>query len=128
MRLLENKEGLPWSAYVGVAGMPGMYTFSQSCGEGSAQIAYLNLGRTAYHAWKEYSSAKKGETAFVTAGAGPVGSAVIQIAKAEGLKVIASAGSEEKVEFLKSIGADVAFNYKTTKTAEVLEKEGPIDM
>ena len=86
------------------------------------------LGRTAYHGWKEYSEAMKGEIAFVTAGAGPVGSAVIQIAKAEGLKVIASAGSEEKVEFLKSIGADVAFNYKTTNTAEVLEKEGPVDM
>ena len=29
---------------------------------------------------------------------------------------------------MKDIGADIAFNYKTTKTAEVLEKEGPIDM
>lgn len=29
---------------------------------------------------------------------------------------------------MKEIGADVAFNYKTTKTYEVLEKEGPIDM
>jgi hypothetical protein len=29
---------------------------------------------------------------------------------------------------MKDIGADVAFNYKTTSTAEVLEKEGPIDM
>lgn len=29
---------------------------------------------------------------------------------------------------MKDIGADVAFNYKTTKTADVLEKEGPIDM
>ena len=53
---------------------------------------------------------------------------VIQIAKAQGLKVIGSAGSEEKVQFMKDIGADVAFNYKTTSTAEVLEKEGPIDM
>ncbi|KAK7691642.1 hypothetical protein QCA50_005041 [Cerrena zonata] len=107
LRVLENKENLPWSAYVGVAGMP---------------------GRTAYHAWKEYSSAKKGEIVFVTAGAGPVGSAVIQIAKAEGLKVIASAGSEEKVAFLKSIGADVAFNYKTANTSEILSEAGPIDI
>ena len=53
---------------------------------------------------------------------------VIQIAKAQGLKVIGSAGSEEKVQFIKDIGADVAFNYKTTSTTEVLEKEGPIDM
>jgi len=29
---------------------------------------------------------------------------------------------------MKDVGADVAFNYKTTSTAEVLEKEGPIDM
>ena len=55
-------------------------------------------------------------------------STVVQIAKAEGLKVIASAGSEDKVEFLREIGADVAFNYKTTKIAEVLAKEGPINM
>ena len=48
-RILENKENLPWSAYVGVAGMP---------------------GQTAYCAWKEFAFAKKGETVFVTAGAG----------------------------------------------------------
>lgn len=59
---------------------------------------------------------------------GPVGSFVIQLAKQAGLKVIASAGTEDKVTFLKSIGADVAFNYKTTNTSEVLEKEGPINM
>ena len=53
---------------------------------------------------------------------------VIQIAKSQGLKVIGSTGSEEKVQFMKDIGADVTFNYKTTSTAEVLEKEGPIDM
>ncbi|KAI0772918.1 NAD-P-binding protein [Trametes elegans] len=106
-RVIENKEGLPWSAYVGVVGMP---------------------GETAAYAWKEYAKAKKGEVAFVTAAAGPVGATVVQLAKADGLKVIASAGSDEKVEFIKSIGADVAFNYKTTDTNKVLEKEGPIDV
>lgn len=104
---LENKEKLPWSYYVGVCGMP---------------------GKTAYHAWHEYSQVKKGETVFVTAGAGPVGSFVIQLAKLDGCKVIASAGSDEKVEYIKSLGADVAFNYKTTNTLEVLEKEGGIDI
>lgn len=53
---------------------------------------------------------------------------VIQLAKADGLRVIASAGSDEKVQFLKEIGTDVAFNYKTQNTAEILEKEGPINM
>ncbi|OSD00543.1 NAD-P-binding protein [Trametes coccinea BRFM310] len=102
-----KEEGLPWSAYVGIAGMP---------------------GETAVYAWKEYAHAKKGETVFVTAGAGPVGATVIQLAKADGLKVIASAGSDEKVAFMREIGADVAFNYKTVNTRKVLEKEGPINI
>ncbi|KAJ7493036.1 hypothetical protein B0H11DRAFT_2172184 [Mycena galericulata] len=104
---LEKNSSLPWTVYTGAAGLP---------------------GKTAYMGWKEYSHAKKGETAFVTAGAGPVGSMVIQLAKRDGLKVIASAGSDEKVEFLRSIGADVAFNYKTTDTREVLAREGPVDI
>jgi len=107
LRVLENKEGLPWSVYVGVGGMP---------------------GQTAHHAWKEFASPQKGDVVFVTAGAGPVGATVIQIAKAEGLKVIASAGSAEKVDFIKKIGADVAFNYKTEKTLDVLKREGPINI
>ena len=53
---------------------------------------------------------------------------VVQLAKREGLKVIACAGSDEKIQFMKDIGADVAFNYKTTSVAEVLQKEGPINM
>ncbi|KAI0088197.1 hypothetical protein BDY19DRAFT_949522 [Irpex rosettiformis] len=106
-RVIKNEENFPWTVYTGVLGMPGL---------------------TAYCAWKEYSRAKKGEVAFITTAGGPVGSFVVQLAKADGLKVIASAGSEEKVEFVKNLGADVVFNYKTTNTADVLEKEGPIDV
>ncbi|KAJ6571121.1 hypothetical protein B0H19DRAFT_909487, partial [Mycena capillaripes] len=53
---------------------------------------------------------------------------VIQLARQAGVKVIASAGSDKKVALLKFIGADVAFNYKSTETREVLNKEGPIDI
>ena len=53
---------------------------------------------------------------------------VVQLAKAAGCKVIASAGSDEKVAYVSSLGADVAFNYKTTDTNEVLKKEGPINV
>ncbi|KAG8744070.1 hypothetical protein FRC10_010855 [Ceratobasidium sp. 414] len=66
-----------------------------------------------------------GETIYVSTGAGPVGSPA---QKAAGLKVIASAGSDDKVEYLKSIGVDIAFNYKKTKIPDVLAKEGPIDI
>jgi hypothetical protein len=107
LRVFENPYKLPWSTFIGVLGM---------------------AGQTAYVAWKEYSKAKKGEIAIVSGGAGAVGSLVIQLAKMDGLKVIASAGSEEKVAFMKQVGADVAFNYKTTSTNETLEKEGPIDI
>jgi threonine dehydrogenase-like Zn-dependent dehydrogenase len=55
-------------------------------------------------------------------------SVVAQLAKAKGLKVIASAGSDDKVDFMKSIGVDVAFNYKKDSVADVLGKEGPIDI
>lgn len=56
-------------------------------------------------------------------------SAVVQIAKSEGLRVIASAGSDEKVAFAKELGADIAFNYKTKDTKEALaEVEGGIDI
>ena len=53
---------------------------------------------------------------------------VIQLAKKNGMKVIGSAGSAEKVQFMKECGADVAFNYKEENTAEILKKEGPVDM
>lgn len=44
------------------------------------------------------------------------------------LKIIASAGSPEKLEVLKESGADVVFNYKTANLDEVLVDHGPIDM
>lgn len=56
-------------------------------------------------------------------------SVVCQIAKAEGLKVIASAGSPDKVDYLRNeLGVDVAFNYKTEALDEVLKQHGPIDI
>ena len=53
---------------------------------------------------------------------------VIQLAKSDGMKVIASAGTDEKVQECRDMGADVAFNYKTTSTEEVLEREGPLNV
>jgi NADPH-dependent curcumin reductase CurA len=107
LTVIKRYKDLPLSVYVGAAGMPGM---------------------TAWTGWKEYAKAKKGETVFISTAAGAVGSMLVQIAKHEGLKVIGSAGSDKKVDFVKQLGADVVFNYKTTNTREVLAKEGPIDI
>jgi NADPH-dependent curcumin reductase CurA len=50
---------------------------------------------------------------FVSGGAGAVGSVVAQIAKIKGCTVVATAGSDEKCAWLKSVGVDHAINYKT---------------
>ena len=63
-----------------------------------------------------------GETVFVNGGAGGVGSMVVQISKALGARVIATAGSDERVAKAKEFGADEAINYKTEDvTARVNE-------
>jgi NADPH:quinone reductase len=56
---------------------------------------------------------KAGDVVLVHAGAGGVGSGVVQLAKALGAIVIATAGSDEKVEFCRQLGADYAINYRS---------------
>ena len=69
-------------------------------------------GMTAYFGLLEVAQAKAGDIVFVSAAAGAVGSAVVQIAKLKGMTVIGSAGGPEKVALVKSLGADEAFDYK----------------
>ena len=71
------------------------------------------VGITAHLGLVREVAVQSGETVFVNGGSGGVGSAVIQIAKARGARVIATAGSEEKCERCRQLGADVALNYKT---------------
>lgn len=54
---------------------------------------------------------REGETVLIHAGAGGVGSAAIQLAKARGARVIATAGGSEKVAVCRSLGADLAIDY-----------------
>lgn len=53
-----------------------------------------------------------GETVFVNGGTGGVGSAVVQLAKAAGARVLTTVGSPAKVEAARALGADVVFNYR----------------
>ncbi|KAJ2727153.1 hypothetical protein GGI07_000037 [Coemansia sp. Benny D115] len=74
------------------------------------------LGMTSFSAYIGFcglSRAKAGETILVTSAAGAVGQAVVQLAKARGLRVVGVAGSDEKVAFVKSLGADAVFSHKT---------------
>jgi NADPH-dependent curcumin reductase CurA len=58
------------------------------------------------------AEAKPGDTVFVSAAAGAVGSTVVQVAKAKGMTVIGSAGGAEKCAWVKSLGADAVIDYK----------------
>ena len=69
-------------------------------------------GATAYFGLLDAASAKEGDTVFVSAAAGAVGSAVVQIAKAKGMTVIGSAGGTEKCALVKSLGADAVVDYR----------------
>ena len=81
---------------------------------------------TGYAALTCLVKAKGGETIVISSGAGAVGSVACQIAKALGLRVVTSAGSTEKVEWLKDVAkADAAFNYKTVDVAAALAAACP---
>ncbi|MPC30868.1 Prostaglandin reductase 1 [Portunus trituberculatus] len=95
---------LPKSLGIGILGMP---------------------GNTAYFGLLDICNPKAGETVLVNGAAGAVGSAVVQIAKIKGCTVIAFAGSDEKVAWVKELGADYVFNYKTTNISDALSKMAP---
>ncbi len=79
----------------------------------------------AHLALVERGHLKGGQTLLVHAGAGGVGSAAIQLGVARGARVIATAGSAEKLSFCRELGADLAINYRTDEvTAAALEATG----
>ncbi|XP_051927875.1 prostaglandin reductase 1-like [Hippocampus zosterae] len=83
-------------------------------------------GLTALYGIEEVLELKSGETLLVNAAAGAVGSVVGQMAKMKGCRVVGSAGSDAKVAFLKELGFDEAFNYKTVASLEeTLKKAAP---
>jgi NADPH2:quinone reductase len=66
---------------------------------------------------------RSGETVLIHAGAGGAGSAAIQLAKSLGATVFATAGSEDKVELCRELGADVAINYATEDFKQIVLEE-----
>jgi len=94
----------PLSAYLGALGMTGMTAW-----------AGLNLVEV-----------KSGDIVFISGAAGAVGNVAGQLAKLRGCRVIGSAGSSEKVDFLRErCGFDVAFDYKAGPMLEQLRLAAP---
>lgn len=95
----------PLSHHLGVLGMPGM---------------------TAYFGLLEKGMPKAGDTVFVSGAAGIVGSTVGQIAKIKGCKVIGTAGSNTKCQYLTNdCGFDAAINYKEENVHDALQTHCP---
>jgi NADPH2:quinone reductase len=88
--------------------------------EDAAAIALVGI--TAHIGLFHCAKLQAGETVFVNGGTGGVGSTVVQMAKAAGAKVITTAGSDEKVNQARAIGADFAINYKTDDLAAKIEE------
>jgi NADPH-dependent curcumin reductase CurA len=86
------------------------------------------LGMTGLTAWAglQQGEVKAGETIYISGAAGAVGSVAGQLAKIRGCRVIGSAGSAEKVSFLREeCGFDAAFNYKDGPVLEQLNLSAP---
>lgn len=96
--------GVPPQAYLGVLGMPGM---------------------TAYTSFHRIGEPKAGDTVFVSGAAGAVGATVCQIAKLRGCTVVASAGSDAKLAWLKSVGVDAGVNYKNGNLLKNVQAAAP---
>ena len=82
-------------------------------------------GGTAYFGLLQAAAAKEGDIVFVSAAAGAVGSAVVQIAKAKGMTVIGSAGGADKCDFVRSLGADEVVDYKAGSLLKQLSAVAP---
>ena len=105
-----------WQEYA-VSDGQGIERFDTSLAPMSTALGVLGMpGMTAYFGLLEIGKPKPGETVFVSGAAGAVGSLVGQIAKIKGCRVVGSAGSQPKVDYLTGeLGFDAAFNYKEVK-------------
>jgi NADPH2:quinone reductase len=88
-------------------------------------VAVSLTGVTAHLGLVQKARLQAGETVFVNGGAGGVGSCVVPMAKALGARVIATAGSDEKVAACRQLGADLAVNYKTGDVAAAVKAFAP---
>lgn len=106
---------LPWQLYTAV-NPESLQKLDPEIAPVSTALGILGMpGLTAYFGLIDIGQPKEGETVVVSGAAGAVGSAVGQIAKLKGARVVGISGSTHKVEYLKKeLGFDEAIDYKTS--------------
>jgi len=88
-------------------------------------VAVSLVAMTGYVGLFHYAKLRTDEILFVNGGSGGVGSAVVQMAKITGARVITTAGSDEKVAICRQLGADLALNYKTQAVVAEIKSFAP---
>ncbi len=101
---LVDPQRAPLSTTLGVLGMTGLTAF----------VGIVDIGEV-----------RDGDTVFVSGAAGAVGSIAAQIAKLRGARVVGSAGSPEKVAWLRELGLDAVFDYHETSIRDALREHAP---
>ena len=95
-------------------------------GVSDEDIVALSLaGVTAQLGLVRNANLKAGEILFVNGGSGGVGACVVQMAKILGVRVITTAGTEEKAAACRDLGADLAINYKTQDVPGAVKSFAP---
>jgi NADPH:quinone reductase len=122
MALLDNAS-LTRGGYSQIADAVPSAVFPMPAGMSFEEAAGFTLTyQTGWFGLHRRANLQPTETLLVHAGAGGVGTAAIQLGKAAGATVIATAGSDEKLEVCRRMGADHAINYKTQDFAEEVKK------
>ena len=93
--------------------------------EDATAAACALVGVTAHLGLFREADLQAGETVFVHGGTGGVGSMVLQMAKAAGARVIATAGSDAKADRCRELGADVVINYRTEEEQQSILDSAP---
>ncbi|KAI1375114.1 hypothetical protein F4677DRAFT_455049 [Hypoxylon crocopeplum] len=101
---LTNKYDLELKHYLGPLGLAGM---------------------TAWNSFYGLMKPTKGQIIWVNAASSSVGEVVVQLAKMEGMRVIASVSSDEKLKYVLNLGADSAVNYRREPVSDALKRLAP---
>ncbi|MEN0073726.1 MAG: NAD(P)H-quinone oxidoreductase [Paracraurococcus sp.] len=129
-------EAAPWKAGDRVCALTNGGAYAEYCVAPAAQclpwpkgydaIRAAALPETFFTVWANlfgHGRLQAGETALIHGGTSGIGVTAIQLAKAFGARVIATAGSEEKCRACRELGADVAVNYRAEDFVEAVKRE-----
>ena len=106
--------GLKWGGYAQFMAVPARFVIPNPPDLPAEQLATIPLVLvTAVHAVKTLAQVSPGQKVLVQAGASGSGAMCVQMARVLGADVAATVGSDEKIEFVKQLGAELVINYQT---------------